>query len=56
MPARYSEHFSSSFAHIISSNEEPNILSSPSSSEPKSSSISYVLPSETNEILAMPKT
>ena len=41
MPVRHSEHVSSSFARVISSNEESNVLSIPLTSEHKSPSISH---------------
>ena len=42
IPARHSENISSSFAHVISSDEESNVLSIPSTSEPKYPCISHV--------------
>ena len=41
MPARHSEHVSSSFTPIISSGVESNVLSIPSTSEPRSSCVSH---------------
>ena len=45
IPARHSEHFPSSFAHIILSDEESNVLSTPSTLEHKHPSISHFFPS-----------
>ena len=51
MPARHSDHVSSLFSRVIQSDDESNVLSIPSTSEPKSLYIPHVLPSENEDIL-----
>ena len=51
MPDRHFEYVPSSFAHIISSDDESDVFSIPSTSEPKSSCASHIFSSETENIL-----